>query len=98
MKEYEKLLYFMYNKKLLFWRRRERAFTVAQFGAAYSDSAEFYDKNQGGMVYYDGKKLRNTFEVEHLIDDIFPEDLTRWYSPKRFEMKTYKYPLPKSIL
>lgn len=98
MKEYEKLLYFMYNKKLLFWHRREQAFTVAEFGAAYGDSTEFYDKNQGGMVYYDGKKLRNTFGVSNLIDDIFPEDLKRWYSPKRFEMKTYKYPLPKSIL
>jgi competence CoiA-like predicted nuclease len=98
MKEYEKLLYFMNNKRLLFWHRREKAFTVAEFAPAYSDSTEFYDKNQGSMVYYDGKRLRNTFNVEELIDDIFPEDLTRWVSSKRFEMETYKYPLPKSIL
>jgi competence CoiA-like predicted nuclease len=98
MKEHEKLLYFMNNKKLLFWHRREKAFTVAAFVAAYGDSTEFYDKNQGGMVYFEGKKLRSTFEIKNLIDEIYPEDLERWYSPKRFEMKSYKYPLPKSIL
>ena len=98
MREHEKLLYFMNNKRLLFWNLKRKSFTVAEFGRAYGDSAEFYDKNQGDMVYYEGRKLRSTFTITKLFDNIYPEDLKRWISSKRFEMATYKYPLPKSIL
>ncbi|WP_183560865.1 competence protein CoiA family protein [Mucilaginibacter sp. SP1R1] len=98
MKEHEKLLCFMNNKRLLFWHLRRKSFSVAEFGAAYGESTEFYDKNQGDMVYYEGRKLRSTFNITNLINNIYPEDLTRWVSSKRFEMETYKYPLPKSIL
>jgi competence CoiA-like predicted nuclease len=98
MKEYEKLLYFMNNKKLIFWHLKKKAFTIAEFSPAYGNSAEFYDKDQGSMVYYDGRRLKNTFEIKKLTDNIYPENLTRRVSSKRFEMESYRYSLPKSIL
>jgi hypothetical protein len=98
MKEHEKMLYFMNNKKLLFWNLRKLGLSVVEFSPAYGESAEFYDKDQGGMVYYDGKRLRSTFNIKRIVHQVFPEDLKRWVSSKRFEMETYKYPLPKSIL
>ena len=98
MKEHEKMLYFMYNKKLLFWNEKFDAITVASFDRAYGDDAEFYDKGQGSMVYYQGKTLRSTFEINNLLHKKYPEDLKLFYTKKRFEMTSYKYYLPKSIL
>ncbi|WP_462267735.1 competence protein CoiA family protein [Mucilaginibacter sp.] len=98
MKEHEKLLYFMNNKRLVFWNRSKSAFAVAEFSPLYSEGSEFYDKDQGSMVYYSGKRLRSTFQIKRIFNDVYLENFKRWVSSKRFEMKTYKYPLPKSIL
>lgn len=100
LKEYERIIMYMYYKTIVFWdisHKESNGFMAIEFGDEWTDSSEFYDVDYGEQRYFEPRKLKTMKYPKKIKNNLSLADF-RFSFAKEFPMPMADYILPKRYI
>lgn len=100
LREYERILMYMYYKTVVFWdisHIESEGFIAVEFGDEWTSATEFYDVDYGEERYFEPRKLKTIKIPQRIKLNLVLSDFKLSFA-KEFPMPMADYTLPKRYI